>query len=159
MGVAGSGKSTVGRGAADQLGWGFVDADDHHPEENVDKMRRGVPLDDDDRWPWLDALRDIVERHVGKGESIVLACSALNAAYRSRLGVGLDHVRLVHLDVDRALLERRLSDRQGHFMSVEMLDGQLAALEPPRLDEALILDGSLPIEDLVELVKAYACSS
>ena len=75
MGVAGSGKSTVGRGAADQLGWGFVDADDHHPEENVDKMRRGVPLDDDDRWPWLDALRDIVERHVGKGESIVLACS------------------------------------------------------------------------------------
>lgn len=158
MGVAGSGKSTVGRSVADRLNWGFVDADDHHPQVNVDKMRRGEPLDDEDRWPWLDALRADIEGSVRRGEPLVLACSALKQAYRDRLGVDCDRVRLVYLDVDRAELERRLRARRGHFMAADMLDGQLASLEPPRPDDALVLDGSLPVDELAELVVAVVRS-
>lgn len=156
MGVAGCGKSTVGRGVADRLGWVFADADDRHPRENVEKMRRGEPLEDDDRWPWLDALHDAIDDHLRRGESLVLACSALKHAYRSRLGVDGERVRLVHLDVDRAELERRLDERRGHFMGVDMLESQLAALERPWPAEALILDGSLPADELAELVVSAA---
>lgn len=152
MGVAGSGKSTVGRRAAVQLSWDFVDADDHHPQSNIDKMRNGVPLDDEDRWPWLEALRVVIDDHLARGEGLVLACSALKQAYRDRLGVDGDRVRLVHLDVERPELERRLRTRRGHFMAAEMLDSQLADLEAPGADQALVLDGSLPLDALVDLV-------
>ena len=130
MGVAGSGKTTVGRRLADALGWEFYDADDFHPRANVEKMARGVPLDDEDRGPWLEALREVVRAALERGGGAVLACSALKECYRERLLVD-ERVKLVYLKGDRGLLRRRLSARRGHFMRPEMLDSQLAALEEP----------------------------
>ena len=158
MGVAGSGKSTVGAALAYRLGWDFVDADDHHPAANVDKMRRGEPLDDRDRSPWLDALRTVIDDHARRGAALVLACSALRRSYRDRLGVDGDRVRLVHLDVGRPELERRLRERAGHFMAVDMLGSQLATLEVPDADEALVLDGVRPVPELVRaIVSTLGC--
>lgn len=152
MGVAGSGKSTVGAALADRLGWDFVDADDHHPAANVDKMRRGEPLDDEDRAPWLDALRAVIDDHARRGAALVLACSALRQSYRDRLGVDGDRVRLVHLDVGRPELERRLRERTGHFMAVDMLDSQLAALEPPDPAGAMVVDGGRGTDEVVTAI-------
>lgn len=149
MGVAGSGKSTVGAALADRLGWDFVDADDHHPAANIDKMRRGEPLDDRDRSPWLDALRAVIDDHARRGVALVLACSALRQSYRDRLGVDGDRVRLVHLDVERPELERRLRERAGHFMAVDMLDSQLATLEVPDPAGAMVVDGGRDADSAV----------
>lgn len=152
MGVAGSGKSTVGAALADRLGWDFVDADDHHPAANVDKMRRGEPLDDRDRSPWLDALRTVIDDHARRGAALVMACSALRRSYRDRLGVDGDRVRLVHLDVGRHELERRLRERTGHFMAVDMLDSQLATLEPPDPAGAMVVDGGRDTDSVVTAI-------
>ena len=152
MGVAGSGKSTVGAALADRLGWDFVDADDHHPAANVDKMRRGEPLDDEDRVPWLDALRAVIDDHARRGAALVLACSALRRSYRDRLGVDGDRVRLVHLDVGRHELERRLRERTGHFMAVDMLDSQLATLEPPDPAGAMVVDSGRDTDEVVAAI-------
>lgn len=152
MGVAGSGKSTVGAALADRLGWDFVDADDHHPAANVDKMRRGEPLDDRDRSPWLDALRTVIDDHARRGAALVLACSALRRSYRDRLGVDGDRVRLVHLDVGRPELERRLRERAGHFMAVDMLDSQLATLEVPDPAGAQIVDGGRDADSVIATI-------
>src|SRR5215211_6191697 len=108
IGVAGAGKTTVGRALAAQLGWEFVDADSLHPASNVDKMRRGHPLTDDDRLPWLAALRRLIHDRSKKSADIVLACSALRKAFREKLGAGFD-VRFVYLKGRRELLEQRLS--------------------------------------------------
>lgn len=155
MGVAGSGKSTAGAALAERLGWDFVDADELHPHANVDKMRRGEPLDDADRVPWLDALRAVVDTHARRGEPLVLACSALKRSYRCRLGVDRERVLLVHLDVERSELERRLQERHGHFMGAAMLDSQLATLEVPDPDESLIVDGRATIAAVVGQVIAH----
>lgn len=130
MGVAGSGKTTVGRRLAEELGWEFYDADDFHPPSNVEKMARGVPLDDADRGPWLESLRGLVRAALEGGAGAVLACSALKERYRERLLVD-GRVRLVYLKGDRGLIGRRLAARRGHFMKPELLDSQLAALEEP----------------------------
>ena len=131
MGVAGSGKTTVGRLLAQELGWPFFDADDFHSAANVEKMRRGEPLTDDDRMSWLAALRALVEQQA----SGVLACSALKKAYREQLA----GARFVYLKANRLLLERRLDERRGHFFNPELLDSQLATLEEP--GDAVIVDG------------------
>ena len=148
MGVAGSGKTTVGSALAAALGWRFVDADEHHTPGSVAKMARGEPLTDADRWPWLDRLRAIVAASLAADEPLVLACSALKAAYRARL-VGGDarRVRFVHLTGTPEVLRARLEGRAGHFMKPGMLASQLAALEPP--DDALTVDAALPVEALV----------
>lgn len=150
MGVAGSGKTTIGRHLAEDLGWAFYDADDFHPASNVDKMSRGIPLNDADRLPWLETLRDLVRDCLERGESAVLACSALKASYREYLLTD-ERIKLVYLKGDHALIEERLRSRHGHFMRPEMLDSQFAALEEP--DEISHHDISLPPKDVVKAIR------
>jgi len=131
MGVAGSGKTTVGRQLAADLGWSFADADGFHPPANVAKMSAGQPLDDTDRAPWLAAIRDYITARQARSESAVITCSALKERYRQAIVTDPAQVKLVHLHGSRALLWERISSRQNHFMKPAMLDSQLAALEPP----------------------------
>jgi gluconokinase len=132
MGVSGSGKTTVGRILARELGWTFLDADDYHPAANVEKMRRGVPLNDDDRAPWLVALRKRIDEARDAGEDVVLACSALKHAYQDYLARhGPEGVRYVYLHGSEELLRRRLAERKGHFMNPGLLHSQFETLEPP----------------------------
>jgi gluconokinase len=130
MGVTGSGKTTVGRLLAEQLGWTFADADDFHPRANVEKMERGVPLNDEDRAPWLDRLRIQVMDWIANGQSTVLSCSALKQAYRQELSVGPE-VRFVYLKGSPELIAQRLRLRRGHFADEKILAGQFADLEEP----------------------------
>lgn len=130
MGVSGSGKTTVGRRLAEELGWEFYDADDFHPPANVEKMARGVPLTDADREPWLASLGELVRGCLARGVDAVLACSALKECYRTHLLVD-ERVRLAYLRADEQLIRERLDSRRGHFMSADLLDSQFAALEEP----------------------------
>ncbi|MFL5608904.1 MAG: gluconokinase [Gemmatimonadaceae bacterium] len=154
MGIAGAGKTTVGRALATSLGWAFDDADDFHPAANVEKMRAGVPLDDADRAPWLATLRVLIERRVMHGEHGVLACSALKQSYREALRPGAaprDAVAFVHLDVAPLVAERRLAERRGHYMQASLVASQIATLEPPH--DALCLDAELPVPELVARIR------
>jgi gluconokinase len=130
MGVVGAGKTTVGRMLAFQLGWEFADADDFHPQPNVEKIRRGIALTDADREPWLDQLREAIVRWIADGKNAVLACSALKRTYRARLWVGPE-VRFVYLKGSAALIAERLRAREGHFAGESILVSQLADLEEP----------------------------
>ncbi|MBE0619216.1 MAG: gluconokinase [Burkholderiales bacterium] len=132
MGVTGCGKTTVGALLAKDLGWAFHDADDFHPAENVAKMKSGAPLEDADRWPWLDRLNALLLDAERQGKNLVLACSALKQTYRDRLTRGCASVRFVFLDGDEALLRRRLAARKGHYMNPKLLDSQFAILERPQ---------------------------
>ncbi len=154
MGVAGSGKTTVGTALAGALGWRFVDADDHHAAASVAKMARGEPLDDADRWPWLDRLHAIIAETLARDDGLVLACSALKASYRARLaGADVDaRVRFVHLAGSPALFRDRLAQRAGHFMKPAMLDSQLATLEPAA--DAVAVDAALPVATLVSTIRS-----
>jgi gluconokinase len=155
MGVAGSGKSTVGHALADALGWRFDDADAFHPPANVAKMAAGTPLDDTDRAPWLDALRGHLAARLHEGESLVLACSALKASYRRHLGAGPGTpVSIVYLHANPGLLAARLAGRSAHFMKDTMLASQLATLEPPTPAESLHADVSEPLATLIPRLAA-----
>ena len=144
MGVSGSGKSTVGAALADALGVRFVDGDSLHPAANVAKMAAGIPLDDADRLPWLDAIGTVLA--AGR---VVVACSALKRAYRDRLRAAAPALELVFLDGSRELIASRL-DRPGHFMPASLLDSQFATLERPGLDEhPLTVDVATPVPELV----------
>jgi gluconokinase len=138
MGVSGSGKTTVGEVLADQLGWAFHDADAYHPSANIEKMRRGIPLDDNDRRPWLRALAELIDRSHDGGDDIVLACSALKHSYQEYLKHDLADVRYVCLCGPEELIAERLAARKGHFMNPELLESQLELLEPP--DDAIRVD-------------------
>jgi len=140
MGVTGCGKTTVGVLLAQELGWTYYDADDFHPAENVAKMRRGEPLTDADRWPWLDRLNSVLLESEREGKSLVLACSALKQAYRERLTRGCAAARFVFLDGERELIRARLAARRGHYMNPALLDSQFAILERP--SDALQLDAA-----------------
>jgi gluconokinase len=131
MGVTGSGKTTVGKVLASQLGWKFYDADDYHPSANIEKMRQGIPLTDSDRKPWLEALAKLIDDARARGESIVLACSALKHAYQEYLRHHLDVVRYVCLCGPPEVIQTRLASRTGHFMKPVLLSSQLEILEPP----------------------------
>jgi len=152
MGVSGSGKTTLGRLLAKRFGCTFIDADDHHPAENVAKMAAGVPLEDADRWPWLEQLNRLLRTRAKDAPDTVLACSALKQAYRARLCEGIDDCRLVYLQGSIAQLRARLAERQHRYMPASLLESQFAALEPPA--EAIILDVGEPPEHCVETVLA-----
>jgi carbohydrate kinase (thermoresistant glucokinase family) len=145
MGVSGSGKTTVGAALADALGLRFVDGDALHPEANVAKMAAGIPLDDADRAPWLDAIGAVLA-----AGPVVVACSALKRVYRDRLRAAAPPLQLVFLDGDRAVLAARMAARPGHFMPTSLLDSQLATLERPDADEhALTADIDEPVATIV----------
>src|SRR4051812_13570583 len=131
MGVSGSGKSTIGRTLARQLGWSFHDADDYHPAANVSKMHRGIPLTDADRVPWLEALARLIDGAGARGADIILACSALKRAYRDFLHGSRGPVSYVLLDASPELIRRRLLARRGHFMDPNLLASQFELLEVP----------------------------
>ena len=132
MGVSGSGKTTIGRLLAQDLGWPFYDGDDFHPQANIDKMRQGIPLTDDDRDSWLTALRHQIDTLIADRQSAVLASSALKQAYRDHLGSDRSEVRFIYLKGDYALIRQRLQERQGHFMKADLLVSQFATLEEPK---------------------------
>lgn len=146
MGVSGSGKSTVGRMVAERAGCRFEDADDFHPAANREKMSSGVALDDADRMPWLEALRDHIREVNGRGETLVLACSALKRRYREVLREAGPQVVFVYLKVSRETLTDRLRKRDDHFFPAALLESQLETLEPPV--QALELDAEAAAEDL-----------
>jgi gluconokinase len=135
MGVSGSGKSTVADGLVDRLGWEFAEGDDFHPAANVEKMRAGRPLDDEDRWPWLRRLADWIGEHEQTGTSVVVTCSALKRSYRDLLCDGHPSVWFAHVTADAALIRERVTKRSGHYMPAALLDSQLATLEPLQDDE------------------------
>ena len=137
MGVTGSGKTTIGVLLAQRLGWEFVDADSFHSPENVEKIRRGIPLDDAGRAPWLRALRDAMEGWVAQDKSMVLACSALKKSYRDELCIA-GETRFVYLKGSYDLIYQRLRHRHGHFASETILASQFAALEEP--EDAITVD-------------------
>lgn len=143
MGVTGSGKTTVGIALAEALHWQFVDADDFHPPANVAKMRAGVPLDDNDRTPWLAALRTAIDNWLQSKTHVVLACSALKRSYRDQLIFNPDE-RLVYLRGSSALIAERLSQRRGHYMDPELLPSQFATLEEPENAIAVDVDATVP---------------
>ena len=131
MGVSGSGKTTVATLFAKKTGATFYEGDEFHPPENIEKMRRGIPLTDADRAKWLQTLRGIITRSLDENRFTVMTCSALKAAYRDVLRGGDARVQFVYLTGPRAVLEARLKARRGHFMPPTLLDSQLATLEPP----------------------------
>ena len=138
MGVSGSGKSTVGEALAQRLTWRFEDGDKFHPASNVTKMHAGIPLTDDDRWPWLKAIADEIDRGCEARSPAVIACSALKRAYRDVLVHGRGDVRIIYLRGEQALIARRLAQRTGHFMPPGLLASQFQTLQPPSDDEAAI---------------------
>jgi gluconokinase len=152
-GVAGVGKTTVGRLLAEQLGWEFYDADDFHPAENIDKMKRGIPLTDEGRGLWLERLRQLIKHCTNAGTNAVLACSALKKAYRDRLRVSAD-VKFVFLRGSRARIAAQLQARRGHFFDPAILDSQFGDLEEPRPPEPALTFGIMDnIPDLVAQIR------
>jgi gluconokinase len=150
-GVAGSGKTTIGRLLAAELGWSFADADEFHPAANVAKMSAGIPLDDADRAPWLAAIRARIDGWLAAGQNGVVTCSALKEKHRDVLLGDPARIKLVYLRGTRELLWSRISSRTGHFMKPAMLDSQLATLEEPA--GALVIDISAPPEQIIAAIR------
>jgi gluconokinase len=150
MGVSGSGKSTIATALARQLSWSFEDGDKFHPASNVAKMSAGHPLTDEDRWPWLQAIADEIDRVCKAGGHVVIACSALKRSYREVLVHGRADVRIVFLSGIQALIADRLASRKGHFMPAGLLDSQFRTLEPPDVDEhPITVSIDAPVETIV----------
>jgi len=151
MGVSGSGKTTIGRELAARLGCEFLDGDDFHPPENVARMATGTPLCDADRWPWLDRLNALLREREARGETVVLACSALKESYRARLMQGLARCELAYLHGPIDLIRSRLEARRHRYMPASLLESQFAALEAPR--DAIVIDIAAPSVQCVETIE------
>lgn len=151
MGVAGSGKSFIGTRLAEALGWKFDEGDEFHPEENRRKMERGIPLDDDDRRPWLERLRRHIDGRLGCGENAIVACSALRESYRKALGTDRTEVRVVYLEGSKELIRERLRRRRGHFFPETLLESQFQTLEVPA--DAVRVDVSLSPDEIVTRIR------
>jgi gluconokinase len=149
MGVSGSGKSTIGAALAAALGWPLIDADDLHPPRNVAKMAAGIPLTDDDRWPWLDRIVDTLRRTTAEGANVILACSALKQRYRDRLAQAGD-VRFVHLRGDPQTIAARLATRHHRYMPAALLESQFATLEAP--SDAIDVDITMSVDAQVAAI-------
>ncbi|GAA4635003.1 gluconokinase [Actinoallomurus vinaceus] len=148
MGVSGSGKTTIGAMLAGRLGWKYAEADDFHPPANVEKMHNGIPLTDEDRWPWLRAIAAWMQEQT---DPAVVTCSALKRKYRELLREGRPDLHLVYLDGSKELISGRLAARHGHFFPKQLLDTQFADLEPPQADEdALTVSIDQPLEKIVQ---------
>jgi gluconokinase len=147
MGVAGSGKTAVGKSLAKFLGWNFFDADDFHPPANIAKMAGGIPLDDSDRAPWLDSLHDLISSSLTANRPAILACSALKERYRQRLLEGNPGVKIVYLKGSYDLIWSRMEKRSDHYMKPQMLKSQFDALEEPT--DALTVDIALSVDEIV----------
>ena len=153
-GVAGVGKTTIGQLLARELGWKFSEADDFHPQANIDKMRSGIPLIDEDRQPWLEELRDAIKQALAANEDMILACSVLKKKYRDRLKVS-DQVRFVFLRGDRKRIRKQLRQRRGHFMNPNLLESQFADLEEPMpAEDVLALEVGGGPRELVKQIKS-----
>jgi gluconokinase len=155
MGVAGCGKTTVGKLLSKRLNWQFIDGDDFHSPGNVDKMQRGIPLDDVDRRPWVEKLRALIEESLRSGRSAIVACSALKQSYRDVLLVD-ERVRLVYLKGSHELIAARLKDRAGHYMNPALLRSQFETLEEP--GDALTIDAALSPKAIVDEIKQSVTS-
>jgi len=155
MGVSGSGKSSFGQALASALDWDFLEGDDMHPSSNVEKMRVGIALDDDDRRPWLDHIAAWISSEAHQGRHGVVTCSALKRAYRDRLRQTGATVRFVYLRVERSELEHRMRQR-SHFMPAALLDSQLQALEEPESGEAaLTVSGDRTVDEMMSEVRHW----
>jgi gluconokinase len=161
MGVSGSGKSTIADKLAQRLGWSYEDGDKFHPASNVAKMSAGHPLTDEDRWPWLQAIADEIDRVCKAGRHVVIACSALKRAYRAVLVHGRNDVRIIYLDGTQQLIANRLALRKGHFMPSGLLASQFGTLEPPDPGENAVtvsIDASAEtiVDDIVRQLRLCA---
>jgi carbohydrate kinase (thermoresistant glucokinase family) len=155
MGVSGSGKTTIASQLARRLHWRFAEGDSFHPAANVAKMRDGIALTDEDRWPWLDAIAAWIDSGRAANERCVLACSALKRAYRERLAHGRDDVLFVYLKGDYDLIARRLAGRQGHYMPLALLQSQFDTLEEPSpAENLLVVSIEPPPEEIVAAIVA-----
>ena len=151
MGVSGSGKTTIGTLVAHELGVQFIDGDSLHPLENVQKMAAGTPLDDDDRWPWLESVGRTLHEHGERREGLVVACSALKRAYRERIRSQAPSALFLHLDGTLEVLTRRIEGRSGHFMPAALLESQIETLEPLAQEEGgYVLNIDQPVADMVD---------
>lgn len=150
-GVSGSGKTTVGKLVSQQLSWPFYEGDDFHPAANVKKMQSGQPLNDEDRFPWLESLRQLIEKLVPEKQSAVIACSALKESYRKILSDGLSEVRFVYLKASYEEISPRLMSRKGHFMPPELLKSQFETLQSPK--DAIVVDASQTPEVIVAEIR------
>jgi gluconokinase len=148
MGVSGCGKTTVGQTLAENLGWDFYDADDFHPQKNIEKMANGIPLNDSDRAPWLASLHDLISNKLEADQPGVLACSALKERYRQKLLDGNQDVQIVYLKGSYDLIWSRMKDRTDHYMKPKMLESQFEALEEPA--NALTVDIAKPVDEIVD---------
>jgi gluconokinase len=152
MGVAGCGKSSVGEGLSARLAVPYQDGDDLHPPSNVAKMRAGIPLNDEDRWPWLDRVAETFATRA----PLLLGCSALKRAYRDRIRAGAGGpVTIIHLSGAREVIATRMAARSGHYMPLALLDSQFAALEPPGPDEALDVSIDQPLDAILTTITSH----
>ncbi|OCI96699.1 gluconokinase [Rhizobium sp. AC27/96] len=148
MGVSGSGKTSIGEGVAARLGVHFIEGDALHPAANVEKMSKGIPLTDEDRWPWLEKIGQEIAASLSKGEGIAVSCSALKRTYRERLRAAAGgHLYFVYLDGSKELLTKRMGERKGHFMPASLLESQLQTLEVPTGEPGVV---TIDIDDTID---------
>ena len=153
MGVSGAGKTTIAKALAMALGWEFVEGDDFHPADNIDKMKKNIALEDADRWPWLSLLNQHILRCQKSKKSIVVSCSALKKSYRQALMKDINSIEFAYLCGDPELIMQRISSRKNHFMKPGLLESQLQTLEVP--EDALIVPIDLSIGDQVNFIRQH----